>query len=142
MQRHCQLGADILAGSPSEILKVARVISLTHHEWWDGSGYPKGLAGEKIPLFGRICAVADVFDALTSRRPYKEPIANEHAYAILREGRGRQFDPRLVECFLACTYDIEAIQEQFRADRGDMQPLRIRCAAEGYVPTQSGMSSV
>lgn len=124
MERHCEIGARILAGSRSRILEAARVIAMTHHEWWDGTGYPRGLEGEQIPLYGRICAVADVFDALTSRRPYKDAMSNEKAFAILREGRGRQFEPRLLDFFLDSEAEIERVQEQFGAGVAQASPLQ------------------
>jgi putative two-component system response regulator len=100
VKRHPTAGAAILAGSSSRVLRLAEEIALTHHEWWDGTGYPAGLRGEEIPLAGRIVALADVFDALTHARPYKRawPIAN--AVAEIKRLAGRQFDPRLVEAFL------------------------------------------
>lgn len=99
MRRHTTYGARILNGSPSELLQVGEVIAISHHEKWDGSGYPNGLKGEDIPLRGRICAVADVFDALTSKRPYKKAFPNEKAWEILREGRGTHFDPKVLDVF-------------------------------------------
>jgi putative two-component system response regulator len=93
-------GARILGDSSFELLRVCEIIALSHHVRWDGSGYPNGLAGEDIPLYGRICAVADVFDALTSRRPYKEPFSNEESLPIMRAGRGSHFDPQNLDVFL------------------------------------------
>jgi putative two-component system response regulator len=101
MQRHTAIGADLLGGSGSTLLALARSIALTHHERWDGSGYPCGLAGEAIPLPGRIVALADVFDALTHARPYKEPWTVDDAVAEIEHQRGRQFDPGLVDVFLS-----------------------------------------
>ena len=111
MKQHTLLGARILEGSPSTLLQAGRVIALSHHEKWDGSGYPNGLAGEDIPLWGRICAVADVFDALTSERPYKRAFSVEKAVGILREGRARHFDPRVLDCFLDHLGEILAIKD-------------------------------
>lgn len=91
--------AHIMMGS-SEYLQIGADIALTHHEWFNGQGYPNGLAGEDIPLGGRICAVADVFDALTSRRPYKAPWSTEQALALIRKQSGTQFDPRVVDAFV------------------------------------------
>lgn len=125
MERHSEIGARILSGSRSPILDAARVVARTHHEWWDGTGYPDGIAGEEIPLYGRVCAVADVFDALTSRRPYKEPMSNAKSFRILSEGRGRQFDPVLVDSFLACEPDIESIQTHFATDPDQASPLHV-----------------
>lgn len=100
MQEHTRIGARILGGSPSELLRAGEVVALTHHEKWDGSGYPNGLAEEQIPLWGRICAIADVYDALTSKRPYKEAFPREKALELLENGRGVHFDPQLLDLFL------------------------------------------
>ena len=99
MKRHVSIGRAILAGSRAPLLKTSELIAFTHHEWWDGSGYPSGVLGDEIPLAGRIVAIADVFDALTHQRPYKEPIALDEAVAEVRSLSGRQFDPRLAEVF-------------------------------------------
>lgn len=99
MKEHTVIGSRILAGSNSDLLQMGEIIALTHHERWDGTGYPKGLKGKEIPVYGRICAVADVFDALTSKRPYKRQLENEEAYRILEEGRGTHFDPRVLDMF-------------------------------------------
>jgi cyclic di-GMP phosphodiesterase len=112
MKQHTIIGARILSGSPSELLQAGEVIALSHHEKWDGSGYPNGLVGENIPLWGRICAVADVFDALTSKRPYKEALPNEKVYEILREGRGMHFDPSIVDVFFERLDEVMMIQKQ------------------------------
>jgi response regulator RpfG family c-di-GMP phosphodiesterase len=101
MQRHTTIGADLLAGSRSPLVQMGEVIARTHHERWDGSGYPAGLAGEDIPLVGRICAVCDVFDALISVRPYKPAWTVDEALAEIADQSGRHFDPRLVELLLA-----------------------------------------
>jgi response regulator RpfG family c-di-GMP phosphodiesterase len=110
MKTHTTLGAQILSGSRSELLQLAETIALTHHERWDGSGYPAGLAGEEIPLVGRICAVCDVFDALISERPYKRAWSRREALAEIARGSGSHFDPRLADAFLA--------QQRGRADTG------------------------
>lgn len=94
----------------SPLLGVAKRIALTHHERWDGTGYPVGLAGEDIPLEGRITAVADVFDALSSRRPYKPPFPLEECFALLEEGKGSQFDPAVVDAFFVRRDKIIQIQ--------------------------------
>jgi putative two-component system response regulator len=99
MQRHTSIGADMLAGTSSGLLALAREIALTHHERWDGGGYPNGLAGEEIPLAGRIVALADVFDALTHARPYKAAWTVEEAVEEIRRQGGEQFDPQLVAAF-------------------------------------------
>jgi putative two-component system response regulator len=100
MKRHTTIGADLLAGSRSPVVQMGEVIARTHHERWDGDGYPAGLAGEDIPLVGRICAVCDVFDALLSPRVYKPAWPLEDVLAELERQRGSQFDPELVDVFL------------------------------------------
>jgi putative two-component system response regulator len=113
MRRHPTIGSLILDNSTSQLLQAGRVIALNHHERWDGAGYPGGLSGENIPLWGRICSVADVFDAVTSERPYKPAYSNEEALAILREGRGTQFDPQVVDVFCENLDEILRIQARF-----------------------------
>ena len=110
MKQHTTMGGHMLSGSPSELMQAGRTIALSHHERWDGSGYPKGLEGEDIPLLGRICAVADVFDAITTQRPYREAFSTQEAYRLLREGRSTQFDPRIVDVFFARLDEIVGIQ--------------------------------
>jgi PAS domain S-box-containing protein/putative nucleotidyltransferase with HDIG domain len=100
MHNHTSLGARLLFGSRSPTLQLAGMIAESHHEWWDGSGYPAGLLGADIPLVGRIVAVADVYDALTHDRPYKAAWPVEQALAMIRSGAGRQFDPAVVNAFL------------------------------------------
>jgi len=107
MQRHTSIGADMLSGASSGLLALARDIALTHHERWDGTGYPNGLQGEEIPLAGRIVALADVFDALTHSRPYKPAWPVKQAVEEIQRGGGEQFDPELVEAF--CELDHEAL---------------------------------
>lgn len=113
MQTHAQIGADIIGEHPSELLTMARVIALTHHERWDGSGYPHGLAAEAIPLEGRIVAIADVFDALTSERPYKRAWTVQEATHYLLESSGTLFDPRLATLFIERIAEVEAITARF-----------------------------
>ena len=114
MKTHCQIGADILGQTDgSELLAMARVIALSHHERWDGSGYPHGLAGEDIPRVARMVAIADVFDALTSDRPYKEAWPLERALALLRDQAGSHFDPVLVQHFLDALPEVQEIQRRY-----------------------------
>ncbi len=122
MKKHATFGARILSGSDSELLKAGETIALTHHEKFDGSGYPQGLAGESIPIMGRICAVADVFDAITTKRPYKEAFSNETACDILREMMGEHLDPVLVGIFFDNLDKIVSIQEQFRDEEEEKSP--------------------
>jgi putative two-component system response regulator len=101
MKTHTQIGHQILSGSPSPVLQLAATIALTHHEKWDGSGYPKGLSGSDIPIAGRIVAVADVFDALTHSRPYKNAWPVEEAVSEIAKGSGSHFDPEVVNAFMS-----------------------------------------
>lgn len=114
MRTHAQMGADILSGSTSPLLQAAAAIAQTHHEKVDGSGYPHGLRGEAIPLHGRIVAVADVFDALTSPRPYKPAWELERAAALIRDGAGSHFDPACVDAFLMNWEAVRQIHDQFQ----------------------------
>jgi putative two-component system response regulator len=100
MERHTTFGYEILADSDSELLQLAATIALTHHERWDGGGYPQGLAGEEIPIEGRITAVADVFDALLSDRCYRPALSVDDAVEVMREGRDTHFDPQVVDALL------------------------------------------
>ena len=100
MKSHTTIGGQILGGSSSELMQLAETVATSHHEHWDGGGYPRGLAGDAIPLAGRICAICDVFDALLSPRPYKDPWPIEDVLAEIERLRGTQFDPRLVDAFL------------------------------------------
>jgi len=109
MRRHAEAGANILSGSSAPIMRMAEEIALTHHERWDGGGYPAGLAGEQIPLVGRICAVCDVFDALLSPRPYKEPWSLPDALDELRRERGKHFDPAVVDAFMTLVDDADPL---------------------------------
>ncbi len=113
MKTHTTLGGKLLDREPSLLMRTAHMIALTHHEKWDGSGYPQGLSGEGIPLMGRICSLADVFDALTSKRPYKQPWSTEKAVQEIRRGSGSDFDPQLVRVFLEIIPGIEKIKAEF-----------------------------
>jgi putative two-component system response regulator len=118
LQSHTFLGEQIMDVESSPLITMAAKIALTHHEKWDGTGYPLGLAGEDIPLAGRITAVADVFDALSSRRPYKPILPLNRCFEIMEEGRGTQFDPTVLDAFLACRGEIIAVRMEL-ADVGD-----------------------
>jgi putative two-component system response regulator len=114
MKQHAEIGYRILAGSDSELVNLAARIAYTHHEKFDGSGYPRGLQATEIPLEGRVAAIADVFDALTSARPYKRAWRLEDAIALMRAGRGLHFDPELLDLFLGSMDEVLEIQEEFR----------------------------
>ncbi len=113
LKKHVHIGQDVLQCGSSPVLQMAAQIALTHHEHWDGTGYPLGLASEDIPLEGRITAVADVFDALASKRPYKPPLPIDQCFAMIELERGQQFEPRIVDAFLSCRSQITAIQLQY-----------------------------
>jgi putative two-component system response regulator len=121
MQGHASIGAEIIGEHPSGMLALARNIALTHHEKWDGSGYPNGLAGEQIPLEGRITAIADVFDALTSVRPYKKAWSEEDALGFLVEQKGKHFDPALVDLFIGQMPAIRAIRLRWAEDAQELK---------------------
>lgn len=110
MERHPQLGHDLLVGSGSRLLDLAATVALTHHERWDGTGYPNGLAGEAIPLEGRIVAIADVFDALTSQRRYKAAMTTADAMALMARDRGSHFDPLLLDLFFEHIDQVQLIK--------------------------------
>jgi PAS domain S-box-containing protein len=112
MERHARIGFEILDGSSSAVLNLGAIVALTHHENWDGSGYPRGLRGIEIPVEGRIAAVADVFDALLSDRPYRPAASPSAAREILAEGRGRFFDPEVVDLMLAHFEEACALREE------------------------------
>ncbi len=112
IKTHTTLGAKMLSGSDSVFLKMAETIALSHHEKWDGTGYPHGIKGEEIPLVGRICAVADVFDALSSDRPYKQAWSFEKTMAEIRQLKGTHFDPKLVDAFEDISKDIKEVHDQ------------------------------
>ena len=116
MKKHAMLGYQILAESQSEMLQVGAEIALSHHEKFDGSGYPHGLVGEEIPLFARIVAVADVYDALTSLRPYKRAMLHSESFEIIVGGSGNQFDPQIVEAFVRQESKFLEVLEQSHAD--------------------------
>jgi len=121
MKGHARIGFELLKDSVSETMLVGAEIALTHHEKFDGSGYPQALAGEAIPIFGRIVAVADVFDALTSSRPYKPAWPLEAARQLLEEGSGRHFDPACVAAFLGGWKEMIEIRQNFQDEAtGDL----------------------
>jgi putative two-component system response regulator len=114
MKTHAQIGYDILNKTDNPVFKMAAAIARFHHEKWDGSGYPLGLAGENIPEAARIVAIADVFDALSTKRPYKEPWSLEETLDMMRQNAGNHFDPRLLEVFLQIMPEILRIKATWR----------------------------
>jgi putative two-component system response regulator len=114
MKNHPIIGAEILGDSDSELIALAKLVSLTHHEKWDGTGYPNQLKGEDIPIEGRIVALADVFDALTSVRPYKDAWTVEAAMELINKEKGKHFDPHLVEIFEPLLEQILEIKERWK----------------------------
>ena len=117
MRTHTRIGAEILSGSDSEVVQLGQRIAKTHHERWDGKGYPDGLSGEEIPIEGRIAAMADVFDALTSDRIYKKRISLPTALDIMRSERGKHFDPRMVDAFRQCWDEILQVDKTYSSDK-------------------------
>ncbi|MEX2315549.1 MAG: HD domain-containing phosphohydrolase, partial [Pirellulales bacterium] len=113
LRRHAEVGAKILEVGTSPVLVMAERIAMTHHEWWDGSGYPLKLAGEEIPLEGRITAVADVFDALSSKRCYKEAFPLDKCFDIMQSERGTHFDPAVLDAFLQMRREASQIQREY-----------------------------
>src|SRR5690606_6928073 len=120
MQRHTLIGANLLAGGPSDVARMAEEIARCHHERWDGSGYPNGLAGEEIPLSARIVAVADFYDALSCARPYRPAWPKDAIFEEIRGETGRHFDPTVVAAFfqLVETGVTEAFDAEWKDRRG------------------------
>ncbi|MBT7268101.1 MAG: HD domain-containing protein, partial [Rhodospirillaceae bacterium] len=129
MKTHVGIGAEILSNHPAEIIQLARSIALTHHEKWDGTGYPNNIAGANIPVQGRIAAISDVFDALTSERPYKKAWPIEDATSFISEQSGRQFDPVLASKFLEILPEILAIRDAHADEEDDAFDLYKMAAA-------------
>jgi putative two-component system response regulator len=123
ISQHAEIGYHILSGSDAEVLKVAAVIAYTHHERYDGSGYPRGLKGEGIPVEGRIASIADAFDALTTQRVYKPAFEISHAIELMVKHRGDHFDPELLDLFIASTDELTQIRDQY-ADKSLRSAIR------------------
>jgi putative two-component system response regulator len=120
MKTHAEIGGRLLNGDDSDLMRMARDIAMTHHEKWDGSGYPRGLAGKEIPMAGRIVALLDVFDALTSERPYKKAWPVDDAVELVRKNRGKHFDPMLVDVFLQRLPDILDVRARYAEPPADV----------------------
>jgi two-component system response regulator RpfG len=114
MRRHPLIGHEILKGSASKYVRMGSLIALGHHEKYDGSGYPNGLVGDHIALCARVVAVADVYDALTSIRPYKQAWSTDQAFEFLGAQRGKHFDPQLVDAFAGVRESVTRIQDELR----------------------------
>ena len=123
MKKHPIYGADILGPEEEHLLSTARAIALSHHERWDGTGYPYGLKGEDIPLVGRIVAVADVFDALITARPYKRAFSVEETMEYMTTQSSRHFEPRLIDALVAILPEILKIQARYADELGTVQEL-------------------
>ncbi len=117
MKQHTVIGAKILEGSKSEFLEAGRLIAISHHEKYDSTGYPYGVKGENIPLYGRIVALADAFDALTSQRPYKTACSNNQAFETIKKSSGSHFDPMIVEAFFDKLKDVLEIQGKYNQNQ-------------------------
>jgi putative two-component system response regulator len=113
LQRHAEVGAKILEVGTSPVLVMAERIAMTHHEWWNGAGYPLKLSGEEIPIEGRITAVADVFDALSSKRCYKNAFPLDKCFEIMQSERGTHFDPAVLDVFLSLQEQVSQIQRDY-----------------------------
>lgn len=125
MKKHPQYGADILKDSENELIQMSATVSLCHHERWDGAGYPRGLSGEQIPIEARIATLADVFDALTSKRVYKSSFSMDETLDYINKESGKHFDPKVVESFYQCLPEINALMETYAPRDGK----------EGVLPT-------
>jgi len=116
MKTHASIGYDILCSKKTPLLELAAEIAYTHHEKYDGTGYPRGLKAQEIPMSGAIVALCDVFDALRSRRPYKEAFSLDKSISIIQEGSGGHFHPQLVELFVNHIEEIQEIRQGFEDD--------------------------
>jgi putative two-component system response regulator len=138
MQQHSEYGYRILSGSPSELLNLAGTIALTHHEKCDGSGYPHGLVRAEIPLEGRIAAIADVFDALTTPRIYRKTSVLPDAIKVMKELRGTHLDPELLDLFLEHLVEVLEVKQQEEVRGGTSSHLAV---VTGHVDVGAGTTS-
>lgn len=143
IEKHAEVGHEILAGSDSPLLDLAARIALSHHEHWDGNGYPNGLVGEEIPIEGRVAAIADVFDALTSDRVYRPAMTVERSLAIMSEGRASQFDPVLLDVFFDSIVEVLLIRDGHVEEKQQQRQENLghRRRARRAVPTASNFES-
>jgi len=123
METHTLIGGRILADSPSALMQLGQIVALSHHERWDGTGYPRRLRGEQIPIAGRICAVVDVFDAMTAERPYRPAFPPEAVLETMRQGRGTHFDPRLLDLFMGRLDEVHEVREQLAEEAATARAL-------------------
>lgn len=130
IKTHSVIGAEILSEDGSELMIMARDIALYHHEKWDGSGYPYGVSGEEIPIAARIVAIADVFDALMTERPYKKPWSLDDALALIVKSSGSHFDPKVVDAFMAVLPDILEIRERYKEDKTGLSRDTFTCGMD------------
>lgn len=130
VKRHPEIGADIIGEHDDALLKLARQLALTHHEHWDGSGYPKGLKGEAIPWPGRVMAVADAFESMTTTQFHREPMSVDDASYEIEKGANRKYDPKVVEAFKKVLPDMKKVLEQYSDSLGDMINLDFAPAAK------------
>ncbi len=128
MKNHTTIGANLLDGKSSDLIKSAKEIALTHHEKWDGTGYPMGKKEKEIPPEGRIVGIVDVFDALTSKRPYKDPYPMDKALSIIKQERGRHFDPELTDLFIRHFHSFVSIKNELSSER-DIAPKNFKLSA-------------
>jgi len=138
MKQHTVIGGNLLSGSDAYVIQMAEQIALAHHEKWDGSGYPKGLKAPEIPIWGRISAIADVFDALTSKRPYKQALPIEQCLSILEKSRGTHFDPVVFDAFISIKEKILAIRGEYddpASEKSDNLPHSSKAHELAYVET-------
>jgi putative two-component system response regulator len=142
MKQHPLMGANILEGSKIGFVRMGAMIAKTHHEKWDGSGYPQGLKAKQIPLAGRIVALADVFDALTSERPYKKAFSIEKANQIIEQGRGHHFDPAVVAAFFAVQAEILDLKERFQDEKHNQMFCLDHMSNNGTVDSISECSAL
>ena len=141
MQRHPEIGAEIIGEHDDPLLKLARTLALTHHERWDGNGYPAGLGGEDIPWPGRIMALVDAFEGMTATQFHREPMKLELAVDEITRGAGRQFDPRMVEAFRKCLPALRKVKETYADALGDMLDLDFSAASQPASESSSTLRS-